>query len=213
MAFCTECGTNNPGNNVFCTECGKPLPNTGSGDSAVVIPAAQTEAYGGAPPVPGSANTITPPLPPTPPAPAPGSANTYTPPPPVPFPAVNNIQSPPPNAGFAGSKTPQPVNTSVHGVISVGGYVGTLILFSIPIIGWIACIIMAIVAKNPNRRNFARAMLIITIIMIAISVVLYFILGWIWEVILEYAQGYVEDATGGFFSDIGGFGNLFGAAD
>ena len=204
MAFCNECGAEIPVNNKFCNECGTPIPNTGADDPAVVVPATQAEAYGNAQPAPVSANAS------TPPAPSPPTA-------------VKNIQPPPVNAGFAGSKTsppaapgpvsafPQPVNTT-QGVISVGGYVGTLILFSIPIVGWIACIIMAIVAKNQNRRNLARAMLIIIIIMIAISVVFYFILGWIWEVILEYAQGYVEGATGGLFSGFG-FGSLFDAAD
>ena len=175
-------------------------PAPGASDASV-FPAIQPELSGGAPPAP------------------------------VPPPVVNNIQPQPANAGFAGSTSqpsaprpvntypqqvntyPQAVNTSAQNVISVGGYVGTLILFSIPIIGWIICIIMAIVAKNPNRRNFARAMLILIIIMIVISVIFYFILGWIWEVILEYAQGYVEGVTGGLFSDFGGFGDLFDVAD
>ncbi|MDR0293889.1 MAG: zinc ribbon domain-containing protein, partial [Oscillospiraceae bacterium] len=70
-------------------------------------------------------------------------------------------QAPPEQAAY-------PVNTAgmgnappgdPYGVIGVGGYIGMIILFMIPVAGWIACLIMSFAARNRNRRNFARAML------------------------------------------------------
>jgi heme/copper-type cytochrome/quinol oxidase subunit 2 len=60
-----------------------------------------------------------------------------------------------------------------------------MILFGIPVIGWLVCIIMAFAAKNRNRRNYARAALILTLIGIAISVALYFVISWAVEAALD----------------------------
>ena len=154
-------------------------------------------------------------------------AGSMVPPQPQPGNAAQQTQQPV-NTGFAGAGAqassparpvntfPQPVNPvnpATHGVIGVGGYVGLMILFGIPVVGWIICIIMANVSKNLNRRNFARATLILIVIMIALSVVMYFIIGWIWEVFLEYAQGYTGEASGGLFSGFGNLFDLFGAMD
>ena len=129
---------------------------------------------------------------------------------PPPAPEPGNVSKPSPQpAPRPVNVSPQQANPATQGVISIGGFVGMLILFSIPIIGWIICIIVSIAAKNRNRRNFARAMLIITIIMIVISVILYFVVGWIWEMFLGTIQGYIDDFTGGLFPDFGDFGGLF----
>jgi hypothetical protein len=44
---------------------------------------------------------------------------------------------------------------------------------------------MAFAAKNRNRRNYARAALILTLIGIAISVALYFVISWAIEAALD----------------------------
>ena len=64
---------------------------------------------------------------------------------------------------------------------------------------------MAFTAKNQNRRNFARAMLIFLIIGLVMSVILYFLLSWISEVIIEY---YINEA-GGILGEFSGFGDIF----
>jgi hypothetical protein len=56
--------------------------------------------------------------------------------------------------------------------ISMWGYFGYSILFSVPIIGWIFVIIFALSASNQNLRNFARSqfcLLIIWIILLLVS--------------------------------------------
>lgn len=49
-------------------------------------------------------------------------------------------------------------------ISSVMSYFGLMLLFAIPVVGWIACIIMAFTLKNKNTRNFARAALIFIVV-------------------------------------------------
>jgi hypothetical protein len=95
-------------------------------------------------------------------------------------------------------------------VISTGGYFLTLLLFSIPLIGWIACIIMAFASGNRNRRNLSRAMLIFLVIGLILSVVMYFVMGWIVEAVMEVAQPYVSAYTGGAATDLSSLSDLLG---
>jgi hypothetical protein len=48
--------------------------------------------------------------------------------------------------------------------ISMWGYFGYEILFSIPVVGFICLIIFALGAKNVNKKNFARSYFCYTII-------------------------------------------------
>ena len=61
--------------------------------------------------------------------------------------------------------------------ISMWGYFGYEILFSIPVIGFICLIIFAIGAKNVNKKNFARSYFCYTIIcflvfLVALAIIL-----------------------------------------
>ena len=66
-----------------------------------------------------------------------------------------------------------PPKGSPYTAISTGGYVFRMILFSIPLVGWIFCVITAFGAKNINKRNFARAMLVFMLIGIVLSAIGY----------------------------------------
>lgn len=55
--------------------------------------------------------------------------------------------------------------------ISMWGYFGYEILFSIPVIGWIFIIIFALTAANQNLKNFARSYFCLLIIQIVIVVI------------------------------------------
>ena len=57
--------------------------------------------------------------------------------------------------------------------ISMWGYFGYEILFSIPVIGFICLIIFALGAKNVNKKNFARSYFCYTIICLIIFVVIF----------------------------------------
>ena len=54
--------------------------------------------------------------------------------------------------------------------ISMWGYFGYEILFSLPFIGWIILIVNAVSAKNVNLRNFARSYFCFLIVLAAIFV-------------------------------------------
>ncbi len=53
--------------------------------------------------------------------------------------------------------------------LSLWAYIGYTLLFSIPIIGLIFLIIFSFSSKNINRKNYARAYLIITAVVFVIS--------------------------------------------
>ena len=57
--------------------------------------------------------------------------------------------------------------------ISMWGYFGYEILFSIPVIGFIFLIIFAIGSKNVNKKNFARSYFCFLIIIGLIALVTY----------------------------------------
>ena len=86
-------------------------------------------------------------------------------------------QTPPP-AAHNQQPAPQQANqqpTSQAGenaVVGTLGWLGILILFAIPIVGLVLCIVWAFGGGNLNRRNFARACLILSAITIALSIVL-----------------------------------------
>ena len=59
--------------------------------------------------------------------------------------------------------------------ISMWGYFGYEILFSIPIVGFICLIVFAIGAKNVNKKNFARSYFCYTIIVCLVAIVIFVI--------------------------------------
>lgn len=61
--------------------------------------------------------------------------------------------------------------------LSVGQYFGMLILLLIPIVNIIMIFVWAFGNSNLNKRNFARAYLIIALILIVISIVLTIMFG------------------------------------
>ena len=67
-----------------------------------------------------------------------------------------------PQSPVYGQYAPPP-QTGEYAVIGTGNWLGALILISIPIIGFIICIIWAFGGGNLNRRNFARAYLILMV--------------------------------------------------
>lgn len=63
----------------------------------------------------------------------------------------------------------EPPQEKLYPVASVGGFFWRTILFAIPVVGLICCIIMAFAPQNPNVRNHARAYCIFWIIAASIA--------------------------------------------
>ena len=100
--------------------------------------------------------------------------------------------SPPPSGD-----APPPYE-SPYAVMGVGSFFGHTLLFSIPFIGWLICLIMAFTSKNHNKRNFARSTLIFIIVGIILSISLYFIFAWIAVAAFQYINGLSSGAFGEF---------------
>lgn len=81
-------------------------------------------------------------------------------------------------------------------VVGTGTFFGLMFLFAIPVIGWIACIIMALAAKNENKKHFAKAILIWLIICLVLAVIGYFVFRWLSGSLMDY----INQVTGGAFS-------------
>ena len=73
--------------------------------------------------------------------------------------------------------------------ISMWGYFGYEILFSIPIVGFIVLIVMSINGKNQNVKNFARSYFCFTIIVLILLVIL----------LLSVAGAGASAALGGYY--------------
>lgn len=76
-------------------------------------------------------------------------------------------------------------STKDYKPVSIGGWLGTILLSSIPLVNLILWIIWAFAAKCPSRRSFSIAMIILTAIfaaLIAAAIALY------GTVILEWAR-------------------------
>lgn len=98
-----------------------------------------------------------------------------------------------------------PPKGSKYAVIGTGAYIGTMFLFGIPIVGWLACMVMAFSSKNLNRRNYARAMLVFLIIGAVLSVALYVVFSWVSEAVMQS----LNEATNGMLGGSDGLGDLF----
>lgn len=108
----------------------------------------------------------------------------------IPRPASQPVYQPAPSS--ARREDPQrAAKKPANQTVGTGAYFGLLFLFSIPIIGWLACIVMAFAHKNPNIRHFARALLIWLIIALILS----FLAGLAVNALIQSATPYIEQIT------------------
>ena len=144
---CKHCGTQNPDSSTFCQGCGEKLVGSGTAGSNG---AGGNNSYGG--------NT----------AGFNGSTGGY---------AGNN-------GGFQGGNYNQnsnfnrsqlPNTASIpeeYQPISMWGYFGYELLFSIPLVGFILLLVFSFGGtKNKNLKNFARSYFCFTIVVIVLSII------------------------------------------
>ncbi len=107
---------------------------------------------------------------------------------------------------------PDPTNK----VVGTGTYFGLMILFAIPIVGLIACIIMSFAPKNKNLKNYARAMLIWSIIALVITGLMIAMISLLTNSLMDYINRISNEQFKGFndffsqFSEFGDAMNEFG---
>ncbi len=84
------------------------------------------------------------------------------------------------------SKKEKPVKkVAEYKAVSVGGWIVTLLLSAIPALNLILWMIWAFAAKRPSRKSFAVAMLILTLIFLALSLLAACLFG---QEILDWAR-------------------------
>ena len=87
--------------------------------------------------------------------------------------------------------------------VSTGTFFGLMFLFSLPILGWLICLIMAFASKNKNIKHFARAMLIWLIIALVVGA----LIGLAINALINAVTPYLEQAMGEL-GQIGSSGDL-----
>lgn len=113
---------------------------------------------------------------------------------PAPSPAPQ-IQPQPPVA-----PAPEPVSKPV----STLGFFGMMLLFALPVVGWLACILMAFLPRNKNIRSFARA----TLIWLLIGLILAGVVAAAVGTLVYSAKPYLEEITAEISGQMGTTGDL-----
>lgn len=141
--FCPKCGTEVSDDKAFCPECGNPLKSQAQQASGARQTAGAQQASGGQ-------QTA-------------GAQQSWQ---------ATGAQSgarPHPQVQFQSDTVVLP---DEYKPISMWGYFGYEILFSIPIVGFIVLIVLSINGKNQNVKNFARSYFCFTIIVLILLVIL-----------------------------------------
>ena len=111
--------------------------------------------------------TAYPSAPAEPPVPPVSRPMAYTPPhrtPPPPQPEISAAST-----GFV--RSTQPPKGSRFAPVSTWGFVGIILLFSVPVIGWIFCLVWACGGcTKVNKRNLARAYILIFVLLLLVSI-------------------------------------------
>ena len=184
--FCTGCGREIADGVAFCTECGTKAPaDTPQEAQRPQETAAEQTAQAPNP------QTAAQPAPEAPGEQAAPAQTAYTPPPQT-EPARQQQTSTP-----SAYQSPAPASESK--VVGTGWFFGMMLLFAIPVIGWLVCLITALAAKNENKKHFAKAMLIWLIIGLVLAVVGYFVFRWLGGALMDY----INQATDGAFGEWG----------
>ncbi|SDM67672.1 zinc ribbon domain-containing protein [Acetanaerobacterium elongatum] len=69
-----------------------------------------------------------------------------------------------------------PQNTNMAPVLGMGSYIGMMLLSGIPFVGFIMLLIWAFSSsENPNKKNYARAVLLLSVIISVLVTIIYVI--------------------------------------
>ncbi len=100
-------------------------------------------------------------------------------------------------------------------VVGMGTFFGLNFLFGVPLIGWIACVLMSFTSKNKNIKNYARAMLIWILIGAVLSVAFFFAIRGLVGVVKDYVNDFIGEYTGqnGEHNQTGQSGSNAGTTD
>lgn len=147
--FCPKCGTEVSDDKAFCPECGNPLKSQAQQASGARQTAGAQQASEGQQTAGEQQNF--------------GAQQSWQ------ETGAQNGARPHPQVQFQSDTVVLP---DEYKPISMWGYFGYEILFSIPIVGFIVLIVLSINGKNQNVKNFARSYFCFTIIVLILLVIL-----------------------------------------
>ncbi len=100
----------------------------------------------------------------------------------------------------------QPVG-QFDGSVSTGYFFGMMLVYALPVVGWIACIVTAFKSKHQTKKHFAKAMMIWLIIGLIISLITGVIITWLSTLLVDYIND-IAAAELGEMGEIGEFQDL-----
>ncbi len=80
-----------------------------------------------------------------------------------------------------------------YGVVSTGAFFWLDVLFKLPGLGWLFCIILSFAPKNYNIKHFARSRLIVLVIALICAGLLYAVFAIFGDQIAAALQSFVSD--------------------
>ena len=83
-----------------------------------------------------------------------------------------------------------------------------MLVYAIPIVGWVACILTALKGKHQTKKNFAKAMMIWLIIGLVLSLITGVIITWLGTLLVDYINQIAQAELGGEMGEIGEFQDL-----
>ena len=120
--------------------------------------------------------------------------------------------------GAPAQETPPPVQQAapvqaqplplMDGTVGTGYFFGMMLVYAIPIVGWVACILTALKGKHQTKKNFAKAMMIWLIIGLVLSLITGVIITWLGTLLVDYINQIAQAELGGEMGEIGEFQDL-----
>ncbi len=157
--FCPKCGTSVPDGSKFCETCGNNMQLAEQENQAQPETQEATPQY--EPPKP---------VQPEPPKPVPQPVYQPQPQPSAYQPQPNYQTRPQPAPVYQNNGAGTDPREKVYGV---GGWLGSMVVLCIPIVGIVMMFVWIFSSKvNKNKKNFAIAALILTVIGIVLSIIL-----------------------------------------
>lgn len=144
--FCTGCGMELTDGLMFCTGCGTKVPEGAPAETPAVKEEIPAEEKVVKEPVMVQAQ--------------PEQQQQYIPP-----------QQQPPPQQTAYTPPMQALQQAENHSASTAHFFWMMLVYALPLIGWIICIVMAFAPKNESKKHFARAILIWGIVGIVISII------------------------------------------